>query len=679
MQKDIVLQGKFKVYFNLMTYMSVFWAGLVVLLAFFDVKASVLAGLFWVVYLVVNILVYKALSKRLAGDLVEFALRFDQIEENMLEEFIVPSALLDNRGNILWVNDPFTKTCEVSKDYYRHITTLFPEITESDFPSEDGYSERELIYIDKFYKIVMQRVGIGYMSGRQNVVKTDEDSYMIALYMFDVNEKHELLRTSEENKLVVGFISIDNYDETVENLDDVKRSLLFALIERRISKFFTEYDGFYKKYDSDKYFYVVKKTSYEAIKKARFSLLEEVKSVSIGNEVPVTISMSAALNQETFAKTSNAAMVGIDLALGRGGDQVVIKDGDKTMFFGGRTESMEKATRVKARVKAQALREFIIAREKVIIMGHKITDVDSLGAALGIYCAARAMNRPAHVVIDENSVSIRPIVDELKNNPDYEPTIFINKEEAMRVINRSTLLVIVDTNRPSYTECPELLKKTETIVVLDHHRQGEEFIKEASLSYVEPYASSACEMVAEVLQYFEENIRIGSLVAGAMYSGILVDTNNFSTRTGVRTFEAAAFLKRKGADITRVRKQFRESIDDCRVKARAISDSELFLGCYAIAECPPEGERPTVLGAQVANELLNVEAVRASFVLTEFGNKIYISARAIDEVNVQFIMERLGGGGHINIAGAQFEDLSLAEVKTILKKTISQMTEEGDI
>ncbi|MFQ9511731.1 MAG: DHH family phosphoesterase, partial [Lachnospiraceae bacterium] len=286
----------------------------------------------------------------------------------------------------------------------------------------------------------------------------------------------------------------------------------------------------------------------------------------------------------------------------------------------------------------------------------------------------------ANIVANNVTSSVVPLMDRFRNNPEYEEDLFINSETALERMDENTLLVVVDTNRPNYTECPELLNIADSIVVLDHHRQSRDVIDNAVLSYVEPYASSACEMVAEILQYYAENIRLRSTDADAIYAGIVVDTNNFLNKTGVRTFEAAAFLRRNGADVTRVRKLFRDNMADYKAKAEAVRHAEVFETYYAISVCPSDTtESPTVIGAQAANELLDIKGIKASFVLTEYNNKIYISARSIDEVNVQIIMERLGGGGHLSIAGAQLNGITIEEAKKKVKETVKEMLDAKDI
>jgi c-di-AMP phosphodiesterase-like protein len=341
---------------------------------------------------------------------------------------------------------------------------------------------------------------------------------------------------------------------------------------------------------------------------------------------------------------------------------------------------MEKNTRVKARVKAHALREIITGKDRVIVMGHRMPDVDSFGSAVGICRVAQALERKTHIVLNEVPSAIQPLVDLFKNNPEYDEDLIVSSQQAMELANNNTVLVVVDVNKPSITECPELLRTCKSVVVLDHHRQGAETIENATLSYVEPYASSACEMVSEILQYTYDNIKIRPEEADCMYSGIMVDTNNFMTKTGVRTFEAAAFLRRNGADVTRVRKLFREDALEYKARADAVSQAEIYKQFFAISVCTAdELPSPTVIGAQAANELLNIRGVKASFVLTDYQGKIYVSARSIDEVNVQIIMEKMGGGGHMSTAACQMEGIGLVEAIGIVKRTIDDMLENGEI
>ena len=554
-------------------------------------------------------------------------------------------------------------------------------MTSEKLPLPDEVRDLEIVYQEHSYRLNMKRVEIQELLDASGIVEADKDrSYLISMYLFDETELKRYIRQKDEEKLVTGLLYLDNYEEALESMEEVRSSLLIALIDRKINKYFASIDGVVKKLEKDKYFLVMRKKSLDILKEKKFSILEEVKTVNIGNEMAVTISIGIGMNADTYAHTSEYARIAMELALGRGGDQVVVKDGNNITYYGGKSQMMEKTTRVKARVKAHALKEFMSSKDKVVVMGHKITDVDTFGAAIGIYRAAKTLEKKAYIVINTPTSSIRPLMDGFLHSQEYDSRMFVNSHEAKEIVDDNTVVVVVDTNRPNYTECEELLSMTKTIVVLDHHRQGKDVIQNAVLSYIEPYASSACEMVAEILQYFADGIRIRNIEADSIYAGIMIDTNNFLTKTGVRTFEAAAFLRRCGADVTRVRKLFRENVEDYRAKGEAIRNAELFREHFAISVCPSEGlESPTVVGAQAANELLNVIGVRASFVLTDYRNTIYISARSIDEINVQVIMERLGGGGHLNIAGAQLEHYSIAEATDTLKRTLQKMLDEGDI
>ncbi len=439
-------------------------------------------------------------------------------------------------------------------------------------------------------------------------------------------------------------------------------------------------DGITKKLEKDKYLVILRKESVLQLEESKFDLLDDVKTVNIGNEMAVTLSIGIGLDGLTYAQNYEFSRTAIDLALGRGGDQAVVKTSASLTFYGGKSQQVEKNTRVKARVKAHALNEIISSRDKVLVMGHRLADVDSFGAAVGIYRIARSLNRKAHIVINDVTTSVQPLLDMFQGNPDYEEDMIVNSAQAIEIAESNVVLVVVDVNKPSITECPELLHTCKSIVVLDHHRQGAETIENATLSYVEPYASSACEMVTEILQYIKDGIRPKGEEADSMYAGIIIDTNNFTAKTGVRTFEAAAYLRRNGADVTRVRKLFREDVLEYKTKADAVSQAKKYRGHYAISICSSNGVKsPTILGAQAANELLNIRGIRASFILTDYQGKIYISARSFDEVNVQVILERLGGGGHMNIAGAQLEGCSLEEAEKVVKETLDKMIEEGDL
>ena len=506
----------------------------------------------------------------------------------------------------------------------------------------------------------------------------DTDINLIALFFYDETELQEYIQKNEDDKLVVALAYLDNYEEALEGVEEVRRSLLIALIDRKITKYFSDFDGLVRKLERDKYFLIMRQSSLEVLKEQRFNILDEVKTVNIGNEMAVTLSIGIGLNAANYLQNYEYCRIAIEMALGRGGDQVVIKNGDSITYFGGKAQQMEKNYPCEGQSEGSGFEGVYEYQGSCCSYGHKITDVDALGAAIGIYRAGKTLGKQVSIVVNDPTTSIRPLMAGYINNPDYEPSMFIDGAQAREMVDNNTVVVVVDTNKPSYTECQDLLYLTRTIVVLDHHRRGSEVIQNAVLSYVEPYASSTCEMVAEILQYFSDDLRLRSLEAECLYAGIVIDTNNFTTRSGVRTFEAAAFLRRNGADITRVRKLLRDDIDAYKARAEVVRTAQIYRNCFAIGRCPSEGlESPTVVGAQAANELLNIAGVKASFVLTPYNNEVYVSARAIDEVNVQVMMERMGGGGHLNIAGAQVKATE-DETEDMLKEIIDQLYEEGE-
>ena len=676
--KNMRLKGQLRMYMQWPLIMTILLLAMNIWMYMTDQKAGLTMTVFVIIYAVIVGLLYFYNRSLILADLIQFSTQYKGIQNTLLKELTVPYAIILEDGHILWKNDRFS---EIVDGREKFIQKIIPELNKGIFPKDDETrNELEITYKERDYQVELRRISLeGFSESERMLQIPKEKEYFIALYMRDVTELNSYIRENEDQRLIAGLIYIDNYDEVMESVEEVRQSLLVALIDRKINKYINDVDGIVKKLENDKYFFVVKKESYRKFEADKFSLLEEVKQVNIGNARSATLSIGLGLNTATYALSYNYARMAIDLALARGGDQAVIKDCKGITYFGGKKEQTAKNTRVKARVKAEALREFIVAKDQVIVMGHKISDPDSFGACMGIYRAAVALEKKAHIVINDVSTSIKPLYDEIAQSSVYGKDIFLTSGEALDYISDSAMVVVVDTNKPQMTECPELLKRSKTIAVLDHHRQSSTVIDNAVLSYIEPYSSSTCEMVAEVLQYIVDDIKVPSIEADCLYAGIMIDTRNFMNRTGVRTFEAAAYLRRCGADITRVRKMFRDDMESYRAKAEAMRMAEVYREQYAIAECPSDIASPTVLAAQTANELLDINGIKASFVLTVYNGRIFLSARSIDEVNVQIIAEKLGGGGHINSAGAQFEHTNVKEATEALKVTIDQMIEEGDI
>ena len=647
-----------------------------------DHKAGGLMGVFFLVHLIFSIVVSFYSKPAIMEELINFGLQYGQIQKKLLHELEIPYGVLDSSGKMMWENDALTKLVG-NVTVHRNIQSIFPSVNLKKILEMEEKCCVEITHEERIYRAEFCRMHVEDFSEHNDMVVFDHpENVLIAMFMFDETDIRRYIRENQEQKLVAGIIFIDNFEEAMSSTEEVRRSLLAALIERKITKYMQSYDAIITKVEKDRYTFVINHKHMSAIQSSRFSILDEVREINIGNEMSVTLCIGVGMNAISYGQSYTWAQNAIDLALGRGGDQAVVKAGDKISYYGGKTKQVEKGTRVKARVKAHALKQIIMGKDQVVIMGHKIGDVDSFGSAIGVYRAAKTLNKPAHIVINEVTTSVRPIINNFKNNPDYEPDMFLKSSEAASIINMETALIVVDVNRPSSTEGPELLNRTKTVVILDHHRQSSESIESPVLSYIEPYASSACEMVAEILQYIADGVKLRPIEADAMFAGLMIDTNNFSSKTGVRTFEAAAFLKKSGADITRVHLAFRDSMEIYRARAEAVRHASMDNG-MAYAVCPAEGlESPTIVGAQVANELLNITGIRASFVFTRVKDTIYVSARSTegtDGLNVQLVMERIGGGGHGTIAGAQIQNMSENQAMALVKRTILNMQREGAI
>lgn len=647
----------------------------------YEIKAGLMVSAFTVIYFIIVTVNYHRNKTAFVNELINFATQYGTVQKKLLNEFDVAYALIDYNGKILWVNEKFTELTGKDKDYHKSITSVFSHITKEIIQKNKDNTQLEISYGEYDFRARIKKIEFSSITPENELVSIDgDDEYLTALYLYDETQLNQYIRENDDQKMVAALVYIDNYEETMNSIEDVKQSLLTALIDRKVNKYFASMDGLVRKIEKDKYFVIFRNFYLSKMEEDKFSLIEEVKTVKVGNKMAVTLSIGIGNTGATYNQNYEYARMAIGLALGRGGDQVVVKEGEQITYFGGRSKQVDKNTRVKARVKAHALREILESRSQVIVMGHHIADVDSFGAAIGVYCAGRILEKKVQIVLNEVTTSLRPLKECFTVENGYASDMFINSETAIEMTNGNTLVMVVDTNRPNYTDCPEILKKTKNIVVFDHHRQGSEVVENPILSYIEPYASSTCEMIAEVLQYFAENIKLSSCEADAIYAGILIDTNNFMQKTGVRTFEAAAYLRRCGAEVTRVRKMLRNDMEDYKARAEVMRDAEVYRGAFAISTCPADKvESPTVVCAQSANELLNIIGIKASFVMTEYQNKIFISSRSIDEINVQLIMERLGGGGHANIAGAQLTNCSIGEAKQRIRNILDEMIEKGEI
>lgn len=651
-----------------------------ILLCFVSGVAASIVAVFIVIYAFVCAMMICYFRPRIIKEIVEFSSNYSQVQRQLLYELSIPYCLLDNKGNILWMNASMQASINRKNDLNKNISTIIPELSANVFRNFEDFKEIRVAFNDRDYRVEMKRISADIITQGVNILAKDYNSSLVAMYMFDETDINQYIQKIRDERFVVGLVYIDNYEDALESVDDVRRSLFVGLVDKRVNKYFSAGAAIIRKLEKDKYLVVFRYKFLEKLLADKFSLVEDIKSVKVGNEKTLTLSIAIGTGAADYARNYDIAKAAMDLALGRGGDQAVIKDGEKIYYYGGKSQQMEKNTRVKVRVKAHALRQILEANDNVLIMGHNLPDIDSFGSALGIYIIAKKFGKEAHIVFGEISSSVRPFMNRFIDKEEYPDDMFIKKEEAENYLTASTVVIVVDVNRPQRTECPQLLDKCKTIIVFDHHRRSSDTITGAVLSYVDPYASSACEMVTEMIQYVDDGIKLKAFEADALYAGISIDTDGFNSKSGPRTFEAAAFLRRHGADVTRVRKMLRNDMNEYKAIASAVSKSEVYKSAFAITVFDGEGlESPTIGGAKAANQLLDISGIKASFVITQYEDKLYISARSIDEVNVQLVMEKLGGGGHMSIAGAQLTNCTIQQAVNTIKLTLDNMLAEGEI
>ena len=627
--------------------------------------------------LIVSIVLLVSARTRMLRTFYEFATSNDTVQNHVISRMHIPYMIVTEEGDILWTNEAY-ESLSVSTKRFKEA---FPQIGPEGFKKILASGSEGVImpHGQSWYRVTAEDLK-AIDAGSEMVQDFIGEEHIWGLSMYDETELTIARKELYDQKAMVCLLYLDNYEEALDNVEAVRQSILTALIERKITRYFQQYDALLRKLEKDKYLAVIKQAHLEKMKEERFAILEEIKSVNIGNETSVTASVGMGLGGAEYPKDYEYARTAMDMALARGGDQAVVKDMDRIQYYGGRSQKVEKNTRVKSRMKAHALSELVETRDEIFIMGHRLGDIDCIGAAIGMYRAMTELGKVSHIVLNDVIASVKPFYEYFRTSPDYPDDLFIKGSEAAERMNDDSVLIVVDTNRKSISDEQQLIEKAKTIVVLDHHRQVQDYIAEATLSYVEPFASSASEMVAEILQYIGEgDVELRPAEADAIYAGIVLDTHNFTIQTGVRTFEAAAYLRKSGADITKVRKLFRDDIDAYKVKAEAIRSMEIIGERFAITVCPPYGESPTVLAAETANDLLEISEIQASFVLTQYEDTVFISARSIDEVNVQVIMEKLGGGGHMSIAGAQLQGARLDDARELVKETVTLMLEEGEL
>lgn len=634
---------------------------LVVVIAILDWRVAI-PGLGMLIFLIYyNFRSSYKRRKELTKYIENLTFNIDTATKDTLLNFPMPLVVIELDGVIVWYNSSFRKIFQGENLLERSIGSLVQGLNVKDL--EDGLTgiSKQVSISGKHYNILGNYVK---MEG-----KDDPESFILLLYFVENTELVELKIRYQNERIAVGIIVIDNYDELMQSMEDASQPQMLAEIEKKLVHWMSFSEGIIKKIERDKYLFVFEFKHLKEMENKKFDILDTVKEINLGNKIPVTLSMGFGINGVSPIENFRFAGASLDIALGRGGDQVVVKNGDNFSFFGGKTREFEKRTRVKARVIAYALRELVDQSPDVMIMGHENGDNDSLGASLGIYRAVKNRGKEAHIVLNRSNPTIENLLQKISKDEEYNG-LFLTKYEALDRINNKTLLIVVDTYRPSFTEVPELLERSKQVVVIDHHRKGVDFIQDAVLTYQETYASSTCELITEILQYIDDKLRLKPLEAEALYAGIVVDTKNFTFKTGVRTFEAASYLRRQGVDTVSVKQLFQNDIDTYLNISNVVRDSELINDNIAISVCPNNVKNAQLITAKAADELLNLSGINAAFVLCYVNNEVFISGRSLGDINVQVILEKLGGGGHLTVAGAQLQEISLEDAKEKLKYVI---------
>lgn len=640
---------------------------ILVILCVVEPKAIIPSILAYIAIFVYTIWSNNKRKTEISEHINELTVSVDKAAQSTIINSPFPLVVLETNGNIIWKSSNFIKE-------FANIdtgTTLTDIIKELKLKIENGKNTNNISISesmkigDKNYKVIAE-----YTKLREKEHKNSSE-YMATVYFLDETNYVKLLEEYTNSRTCIGIIVLDNYEELMQRVTEEEKLKITSNAEKNIYSWVNEYDGLLVKSERDTYVCIFDQLNLEKIKEDKFEILDEIKEIKTQDNIQLTLSIAISENEKTNSEEYKSAKAVIDIALGRGGDQAIIKQNGKYYFFGGRTQEVEKRTRVKARIVAQALEELMNSASNVIIMGHTNSDIDAMGSGMGVYRIAKTIGKDAYIVNETNGTSLDNFINDLKDIEEYNDVI-IDKAEALNKISADSLLVVVDTDKKNYVEAPELLDKTDKIVVIDHHRRGTDYIENAILTFHEVYASSACELVTELVEYAEKTVKLTKFEVEALYAGIMMDTKNFTFKTGVRTFEAAAFLRKCGVDIIKVKKWFQSDLETYNKISEIVAKSEIIDDTIAISIYDKEDSDANITCAKAADELLTISNITASFVIGKMGDKIYISGRSIGDINVQLILEKLGGGGHITVAGAQVEGMTQEEVKQELINRINE-------
>ena len=640
---------------------------ILVILCVVEPKAIIPSILAYIAIFVYTIWSNNKRKTEISEHINELTVSVDKAAQSTIINSPFPLVVLETNGNIIWKSSNFIKE-------FANIntgTTLTDVIKELKLKIENGKNTNNISISesmkigDKNYKVIAE-----YTKLREKEHKNSSE-YMATVYFLDETNYVKLLEEYTNSRTCIGIIVLDNYEELMQRVTEEEKLKITSNAEKNIYSWVNKYDGLLVKSERDTYVCIFDQLNLEKIKEDKFEILDEIKEIKTQDNIQLTLSIAISENEKTNSEEYKSAKAVIDIALGRGGDQAIIKQNGKYYFFGGRTQEVEKRTRVKARIVAQALEELMNSASNVIIMGHTNSDIDAMGSGMGVYRIAKTIGKDAYIVNETNGTSLDNFINDLKDIEEYNDVI-IDKAEALNKISADSLLVVVDTDKKNYVEAPELLDKTDKIVVIDHHRRGTDYIENAILTFHEVYASSACELVTELVEYAEKTVKLTKFEVEALYAGIMMDTKNFTFKTGVRTFEAAAFLRKCGVDIIKVKKWFQSDLETYNKISEIVAKSEIIDDTIAISIYDKEDSDANITCAKAADELLTISNITASFVIGKMGDKIYISGRSIGDINVQLILEKLGGGGHITVAGAQVEGMTQEEAKQELINRINE-------
>ena len=640
---------------------------ILVILCVVEPKAIIPSILAYIAIFVYTIWSNNKRKTEISEHINELTVSVDKAAQSTIINSPFPLVVLETNGNIIWKSSNFIKE-------FANIdtgTTLTDVIKELKLKIENGKNTNNISISesmkigDKNYKVIAE-----YTKLREKEHKNSSE-YMATVYFLDETNYVKLLEEYNNSRTCIGIIVLDNYEELMQRVTEEEKLKITSNAEKNIYSWVNKYDGLLVKSERDTYVCIFDQLNLEKIKEDKFEILDEIKEIKTQDNIQLTLSIAISENEKTNSEEYKSAKAVIDIALGRGGDQAIIKQNGKYYFFGGRTQEVEKRTRVKARIVAQALEELMNSASNVIIMGHTNSDIDAMGSGMGVYRIAKTIGKDAYIVNETNGTSLDNFINDLKDIEEYNDVI-IDKAEALNKISADSLLVVVDTDKKNYVEAPELLDKTDKIVVIDHHRRGTDYIENAILTFHEVYASSACELVTELVENAEKTVKLTKFEVEALYAGIMMDTKNFTFKTGVRTFEAAAFLRKCGVDIIKVKKWFQSDLETYNKISEIVAKSEIIDDTIAISIYDKEDSDANITCAKAADELLTISNITASFVIGKMGDKIYISGRSIGDINVQLILEKLGGGGHITVAGAQVEGMTQEEVKQELINRINE-------